>query len=292
VQILDVPEVVREMAKLLSALIPKRVELHYQFQEGLPAIEADATQIRQVVMNLITNAAESIGERTGRVVIAVEQRYVSAEELEQQTSHAAKAGTFLRLAVKDTGCGMNEETRLRVFDPFFTTKFKGRGLGMAAVLGIVRSHGGAIRIDSQDGVGTEVQVLLPVRTSAHSAQARGDRGTILVVDDDDGVQSLARRALAARGYRVLSARNGVEGVRVFQEHQAEVRLIVMDLTMPQMGGVEAMRLIREGGSEVPALLSSGYMADAEAEHFAGFLEKPYDFRELVSAVEGIIGAAE
>jgi CheY-like chemotaxis protein len=278
----------------LNALIPKRVELHYHFQEGLPAIEADATQIRQVVMNLITNAAESIGERTGRVVIAVEQRYVSAEELEQQSSHAASPGMFLRLAVKDTGSGMNEETLGRVFDPFFTTKFKGRGLGMAAVLGIVRSHGGAIRIDSQEGAGTEVQILLPAKTAAHAPQARGDRGTILVVDDDDGVQSLARRALAARGYRVLSARNGLEGVRVYQEHRAEVRLIVMDLTMPQMGGVEAMRLIREGGSDVPVLLSSGYLADAEAEaeHFAGFLEKPYDFRELVSAVERVIARGE
>jgi signal transduction histidine kinase/predicted hydrocarbon binding protein len=287
VQSLELPDLVREMAKLLTALIPKRVELHYHFQEGLPAIDADVTQLRQVIMNLITNAAESIGERAGRVVISAEQCYVAAQELELQTSHAASPGTFLRLAVKDDGCGMDEQTRSRVFDPFFTTKFKGRGLGMAAVLGIVRSHGGAIRIISEEGAGTEVQVLLPAKNTPRASPV-GARGTILVVDDDEGVQAVARRALAAHGYRVLCAWNGAEGVRVYQQHREEVRLIVMDLTMPQMGGVEALRLIRAGGSAVPVLLSSGYLAGTEAGQFAGFLEKPYDVQKLVATVESII----
>ena len=186
VERLDLAAAVREMAKLVSALIPKQVELHYQFQEGLPAVEVDATQIRQVLMNLITNAAESIGARNGRVVISIEERFVSEPELDSYDHHTLKAGNFLLVTVKDTGDGMSEETRRRVFDPFFTTKFKGRGLGMAAVLGIVRGHNGAIRIDSQVGVGTEVRVLLPARESAPVAPAAGACGTVLVVDDDQG----------------------------------------------------------------------------------------------------------
>ncbi len=292
VQRLDVPEAVREMAKLVSALIPKQVELHYHFQQGLQAIDADPTQIRQVLMNLITNGAEAIGERNGRVVISVDQRYVSAQELDEFTSHADGPGTFLRLAVKDNGAGMDEETRRRVFDPFFTTKFKGRGLGMAAVLGIVRSHCGAIRIESQDGIGTEVQVLIPAKHAASPDGHAGERGTILIVDDDAGVQSVARRTLVAHGYRVLSAWDGAEGVRTYREHAAQVRLILMDLTMPQMSGVEALQAIRAEGGTVPVLLSSGYAAEGEAADFAGFLEKPYDYRDLLAAVERVIGGAQ
>ena len=136
-QTVDLPQLVREMSKLLSALIPKQVELHHHFQEGLPSIEGDATQLRQVVMNLITNAAESIVDTRGRVVITIERVDVTEQQLDQYISHASGAGSYLKLAVTDDGTGMNEETLRRVFDPFFTTKFKGRGLGMAAVLGIM-----------------------------------------------------------------------------------------------------------------------------------------------------------
>jgi PAS domain S-box-containing protein len=293
VERLDLVSAVREMARLLAALIPKQVELHYQFQEGLPAVEVDATQIRQVLMNLITNAAESITAGSGRVTIALEQRFISEAELDAYEHHTSKPGNYLVLSVKDSGSGMSQETRRRVFDPFFTTKFKGRGLGMAAVLGIVRGHNGAIRIESQEGAGTEVRVLLPLRESGPELVVAGERGTVLVVDDDQGVLTIARRVLASQGYKVLTAVNGVEGVACFRAHQSEIRLVLMDMTMPQMNGLAALHSIRALGSAVPVLLSSGYGASAavHSREFSGILPKPYSFTELLSAVDGALGAA-
>ena len=285
---LDLPGLVREMAKLVKALIPKSVELHYHFQEGIPPLEGDASQIRQVIMNLITNAAESIADKIGRVVISVERRYVTEGELESYTGRAIAPGAFLCLQVEDDGCGMDEDTRTRIFDPFFTTKFQGRGLGMATVLGIVRGHGGGIRIDSRTGAGTRVSVLLPVGAGVAPADATADRGTILVVDDDLGVQTLARRALGKRGFRIVTASDGAEGIRVFEQNRDAVCLILMDMTMPQMSGLEALRQLRASGATVPVLLSSGYNVDptgSEAREFSGVLEKPYAVQALWDAVE-------
>ena len=245
-------------------------------------------------MNLITNAAESFGDKTGRVVISVSRIYVSESELEGYTSYTSGPGTFLCMEVADNGSGMDEDTRRRVFDPFFTTKFKGRGLGMAAALGIIRGHGGAISIESTEGVGTKARVLLPAKgQSQHErpSSTPSERGTVLVVDDDAGIQSLVRRALSNKGYRVISGSNGVEGVGLFQQYKTQVSLIVMDMTMPQMSGVEALKHIRATGSTVPVLLSSGYNVDpagVEAKLFNGFLEKPYDINELIEAVERAI----
>ena len=291
VERLDLAAAVREMAKLLSALIPKQVELHYQFQEGLLAVDVDATQIRQVLMNLITNAAESMGDSTGRVVISLEQRFFAEQELDVYEHHQLKAGNFVRLSVKDTGCGMSEQTRRKVFDPFFTTKFQGRGLGMAAVLGIMRGHKGAIRIDSQEGVGTEVRLLLPARETPSVVPASGERGTVLVVDDDQGVLAIARRVLSSHGYRVLTAVNGVEGVACFRQNQPDIRVVVMDMTMPQMNGLDALVRIRELDEQVPVLLSSGYgpSAAVHSPQFSGVLMKPYSFSELLLAVESSLG---
>jgi PAS domain S-box-containing protein len=291
VQSIELASAIREMARLMKAVIPKQVELHYQFQEGLPPIEADATQIRQVIMNLITNAAESIGEATGRVVVSVEHKYLTERELDAYTAHAAAPGNFLCIEVSDNGCGMDEETKNRIFDPFFTTKFKGRGLGMAAVLGIIRGHAGAIHIESREGVGTRVHVLLPAKSAEATMEAplsEPGRGTILVVDDDMGVQSVARRVLASKGHRIITASNGAEGVRMFEQHRNDVRLVLMDMTMPQMSGIEALRRIRAIDTRVPVLLSSGYDVDrsgVDAREFSGFLEKPYSAEELLDAVD-------
>jgi signal transduction histidine kinase/CheY-like chemotaxis protein/predicted hydrocarbon binding protein len=292
-QSLDLPEAAREMAGLLRAMIPKNVALHYQVQDGLKPIEADPAQIRQVIMNLITNAAESMVDRSGRVVISVEEVQVSARDLEEYPNHAASPGRFLSLEVKDDGCGMDDETRRRMFDPFFTTKFKGRGLGMAAVLGIVRSHGGAIRTESQRGAGTRVRVLLPAKDAPPSARTPGSssRGTVLVVDDDQGVQLLVRRALTSKGFAVLLASSGEDALRLFEQHERELALILMDVTMPQMSGVEALKRIRATGSDIPVLLSSGYNVEvvaADSPRFSAYLQKPYDVTQLLSAVAAAI----
>jgi PAS domain S-box-containing protein len=289
VENVDLPSLVREMSTLIKALVPKQIELHYHVQEGLPAIEADAAQLRQVIMNLITNAAEAIGDKPGRVVVSLAQGYASAEELEGYAGDAVP-GNFLRLGVRDDGLGMDQETVARVFDPFFSTKFKGRGLGMAAVLGIVRSHRGAIVIESRVHEGTEARVLLPARerVSVPRAASAEGRGTILVVDDDDGVRSVARAVLVAAGYTVITAADGAEGLRMFEQHGPQLRLILMDVTMPELNGFEALRRIRATGSTVPVLLTSGYDVSPSPEAAIaadGILEKPYDVAYLLNAID-------
>jgi len=295
-QPVDLPSAVREMAKLVKSLIPTSVELHFHFQEGLPHIDADATQVRQVIMNLITNAAESIGDRPGRVVISVDQTRVTESDLEAYTGESPPPGAYLYLDVADDGCGMDEATQARVFDPFFTTKFQGRGLGMATVLGIVRAHAGAIRIDSREGFGTRIRVLFPADTVPPRAAPSAERhGTILVVDDDPGVQKLVRRALGHRGFQILAAADGQEGVAVFEQHRDAIRLILMDMTMPRMSGVEALREIRARGGTMPILLSTGYDVGAmgdQAQEFSGVLEKPYDVQDLWTAVERALAGAD
>ena len=296
-QALDLPEAAREMAGLLRAMIPTNVALHYQVQEGLRPIEADPAQIRQVIMNLITNAAESMADRTGRIVISVEQVEISQRDLDEYPNHAASPGRFLCLEVNDEGCGMDDETRRRMFDPFFTTKFKGRGLGMAAVLGIVRSHAGAIRTDTQKGVGTRVRLLLPAKDAQPSEILRGahTQGTVLVVDDDQGVQLVARRALTSNGFRVITASSGADALRLFEQHQAELDMILMDVTMPHMSGVEALRRIRATGSRVPVILSSGYSVElitTDSPEFFAYLQKPYDVAQLLSAVAAAISSGK
>jgi CheY-like chemotaxis protein len=266
------------------------VEIHYQLQEGIPTFEADAPQLRQVVMNLITNAAEAMAERAGRLVISIQARRFGATDLESYLGDPLP-GVFVVLEVSDSGCGMDEATRAKIFDPFFTTKFKGRGLGMATVLGIVNGHRGAIRIESREGVGTRASVLLPVkydRTPSIPVTGDGTRGTILVVDDDNGVRTMVRRSLAVAGYHTLQAADGAEGVQLFERHRDEVLLVVMDVDMPGMNGFEAVDRIRALSPDARILMSSGYRvepAEIARRQLSGLLEKPYDVERLLRGVE-------
>ena len=297
-------ELVEEMAHLLEVSISKKVVLKYDFADNLPAIEADATQIRQVIMNLITNASEALGEESGTIKITTGTKKCTREFLRGiYLGKELPEGEYLCLEVADTGCGMDEETLAKMFDPFFTTKFTGRGLGLAAALGIARGHKGAIIVSSKPGRGTTFKIFFPAtdrpakpaeKEPAEVEQGWIGSGTILLVDDERGIRRLGKRILEDFGFDVLVAANGREAVRVFQKHKNEIVLVLLDLTMPKMSGDEAFQEIRQIKSDACVILSSGYMEEDAVVRFAGrglagFLQKPYNSRVLEKKIRGVLG---
>jgi len=308
VEALDLSAMVEEMTHMLKVSISKKAILKYNFSKNLPAIEADATQVRQVIMNLITNASEAIGDRSGVISIStgameVDRAYLQETYLDEDLPE----GLYVSLEVADTGCGMPEETQAKLFDPFFTTKFTGRGLGMAAVLGIIRGHRGAIRICSEIGKGTTITVLFPAmrsKTSDTDGEGQGDEsqideawkcsGTVLLVDDEESVRAIGTRMLQRLGLTVLIACDGREGVDVFREHQDEIACVVLDMIMPHMDGKDAFDELRRISSDVPVIMSSGYDEERITRRFAGkdlagFIQKPYEFQELRNTMHSVLG---
>jgi CheY-like chemotaxis protein len=254
-------------------------------------------------MNLILNGAEAIGEgNPGAVVIRTETRHLDAEEIRREfPNDQLTPGSYAGIEVRDTGSGMDEATKNKIFDPFFTTKFQGRGLGLAAVSGIVRTQKGAIRVYSSPGRGSSFQVLFPA--VAAKAADHGPRiasteapagGTILFIDDEEALRRLAQSALERDGWVVLLAENGAEGVRLFEENQDHITAVILDMTMAVMGGEEAldrMKAIRPG---VPVIISTGYGELEAARHFAGkdlagLLEKPYSVSQLMETLAVVLG---
>jgi PAS domain S-box-containing protein len=302
VQPLDLQELVQEMGHLLSVSISKKVVLKYHFAKDLPAIEADATQMRQTIMNLILNASEAIGDRSGVISVTTGLAYCDAAYL--KTCFAADAiqpGDFVYVEVADTGHGMDKATQDRIFDPFFTTKFTGRGLGLAAVLGIVRGHKGAIKVYSEVGRGTTFRLLFPAAETparAGASAATGTRawkghGQILVVDDEETVRNLTRRMLERAGFTVLAAEDGRQAVEIFKQVMAEVDLVILDLTMPHLDGEACFRALRLMKPEVKVILSSGYNEQDVVNLFAGkglagFIQKPYTSGELIAKVRDVL----
>jgi signal transduction histidine kinase/CheY-like chemotaxis protein len=296
-----VNEVVRQTAELLRVTVPRTVEVRLDLADGLPAVTADESQLHQVVMNLVLNAGEAIGDAPGTVTVATAAREVTADELHAAPPGGpAAAGRHVVLTVSDTGCGMTDEVKARLFDPFYTTKSAGRGLGLSAVLGIVRGHGGAIRVDTRPRAGTRFTVLLPASPGAAPLPppeaptpfpetaplpAPGSRGLAVVADDEPSVRAVGAAMLGQLGYRVLEAADGREAVELVAAHAGAVRLVLLDLTMPVMGGPEALARIRRTDPAVPVVLCSGYvegalpngLADAPA---TAFLRKPYRRSEL------------
>jgi PAS domain S-box-containing protein len=290
VQPLDTSEVVRQTAQLLKLSIGKNATLRLDLADNLPLVEADAMQLRQVVMNLVLNAAEALGERAGNIsivtgVLQAEGDYLRSTFLAPELSE----GSYVFLEVSDNGCGMGAETQAKIFDPFFSTKFTGRGLGLSAVLGIVRGHKGAIKVYSELGRGTTLKLLFP--TAVARAQAvrappvLERRGTVLVVDDEEVVRGVAARILGSYGFDVILASDGREGVERFRERHQEISVVLMDLTMPTLDGVDAFREIRALNDSVPVLLMSGYNEQDAVTRFAGkglagFVQKPFTVEML------------
>jgi CheY-like chemotaxis protein len=262
-------------------------------------VRGDRTQIRQIVLNLVTNAAEAIGERSGTIQVRTGLASVDDATLREAClATQLQSGRYAYLEVEDDGCGMGEEVRSRLFDPFFTTKFSGRGLGLAAVLGIVKSHAGTILLHSRPARGSTFRVLLPlapldqVQSTPPVASAtevfRGS-GTALVVDDEPAVRTVTSEVLASLGYQVLEADGGVTAQRLFAQYAAEIRIVLLDLAMPDMNGEETLRELRKIRADVPIVLLTAYAQDEFRSRFlpgdlAGFVAKPFSREELVEAL--------
>ena len=303
VEPVNLSEVMEDMTHLLKVSISKNVSLKYDLEADLPPIQADYTQIRQVVMNLITNASEAIGEEAGVVSLRTGVMHANREYfMKTYLKEGLPGGTYVYMEISDTGCGMDEETISRIFDPFFSTKFTGRGLGLAAVLGIVRGHHGAINVSSEQGSGTTFTVLFPQRESSEphfekvisKASAQQSSMKILVIDDKDTVRDVAANMLRASGYEVLTAVDGREGVEVFRLHADDISAVLLDYAMPTMNGAEALREIRNIRSDIPIILSSGFTKQEASDQFAGrgqvvFLQKPYRVKQLSDSLRKLLG---
>ena len=301
----DLNAVITEMTELLTVSTPKNVRVVYHLDPALPLMEADASQIRQVVLNLLTNAAEAIGEHArGEVVINTGSESIGAVQAEELfPEQDMEPGEYVRLEVADTGSGMSPETLSKIFDPFFTTKFTGRGLGLAALRGIVRRHRGGIRIFSQLGEGTVFTLLFPAScarpsltdgTVVEGVQNVRLRGTtVLVVDDEESLRSLMADALETEGATVLQAVDGEDGMEQFNDHCEEIDAIVLDLTMPKLSGEEVFRQIKATRPDVPIILCSGYTQEDVARQFAGveldgFIEKPFTPSQLIGMLRAAL----
>jgi PAS domain S-box-containing protein len=291
---MDLAEHTREIAELLQATLPKKVHLDLDLPSGLPPIDADPAQMQQIVMNLVMNAAEACGEQPGNVRVALSATGANG-------SGERRSQAWVVLEVRDDGEGMDEATCARIFEPFFTTKAQGRGLGLSAVLGILRAHGGDIEVESTPGAGSRFRVRLPasLRPLVAATVARRsvgpDGGCVLVVDDEESVRRVASRILTSCGFEVLSAPDGRAAVEIFAARTSEIDVVLLDLTMPLMSGDEALEAMRCIRPDVRAVLTSGYSEEEALVRCAerppaAFLQKPYSVTSLVETLREVMRA--
>ncbi len=299
---IDLTKIVEETINLLKVSISKKCVLEFALTPGLPPVRGDATQLNQIAMNLVMNASDACGEKGGRIAVRTGLMHVDRAFLAgTYLSPSLEPGPFVFLEVSDEGVGMTPEVLARIFEPFFTTKFSGHGLGLSAVLGIARSHRGAIKVESTPGTGTRFRLLLPAAAgvptpgAAIAQAAAGWRGSgrVLVVDDEESVREIAAKILERHGLTVVPAADGREGVDLLAREPAAFCAVLLDLTMPVMDGEQALREIRRRGSRVPVLLMSGYSRTDSATRFAGlqldgFVQKPFETARLVEAVRTVL----
>ncbi len=297
----DLSELIDGILPLISRPLTKSVTLIAELSRNLPPIEGDKGQLQQVIMNLVINAAEACGGGPGTVRVSTGLVTLGSNDVPPSFGlEHVQPGDFICFEVKDTGEGMPEDVKAKMFDPFFTTKFTGRGLGLAAVLGIVRSHSGMIQVESEVAVGTSIRVYFPVATGAAEAVSKQvvldktspDSRTVLVVDDEEVVRKLAKSALERNGYNVLLAEDGAAAVRIFEQSAPTIAAVVLDLTMPVMDGEEALACLQGIDPDVAVVLSSGFNELEIAQRFAGkglsgFLQKPYTAGNLIQAIRSV-----
>ena len=303
--IVDLNQLVREMAGLVRMSLSKKAELRLELADEPLHLSADATQIRQVVMNLLINASEAIGDQAGTIRVVSGRRQIDAADAQRLSpGHALAPGEYVVVDVVDSGIGMSAETLRKIFDPFFTTKFAGRGLGLAAVLGIVRGHKGTIEVTSEPGAGSTFRLLLPhapnampdVNTpSTTRLTAPSGEGAVLIVEDEDGVREVIARLVESLGYDVLEARDGEEALDQLRRFGDSIQLVLLDLTMPKLDGEETFRKLRETHHRAAVVLMSGFSEHEIGDRFAGqglagFLAKPFTLETLADRLRVAIAS--
>jgi len=303
-----VSDLIDGMMPLLEAAISRKITLRRLLAPDLPLVKADPSQLRQIVINLITNAAEAIGKETGVVSVTTGVTEVTPERLANAyVDDKLRPGPYVFIDVTDSGCGLDEHTLSKIFDPFFTTNFTGRGLGLPTTLGIVRGHKGAIEVQGRPGQGASFTVLLPALAelagtpdkppSASISPPPRATSTVLLVDDEEPIRTVTRRFLEKAGFQVFTAADGNEAIEVYRQHAGEIACVLLDLTMPNLDGEAAFQELRRIRQDVRVILSSGHTQSVAAKRFteagfAGFLQKPYRRADLVAKLRSVIGNSE
>jgi two-component system, cell cycle sensor histidine kinase and response regulator CckA len=304
VQTTDLPGVVEELKQLLRVSVPKTIDLRFETIGTVPPSTLDTTQIKQVLLNLVINAAEAIGEKPGVISVRTflcKLNPGSAEEFVLFPEQTSKAG-YACVEVSDSGCGMSRETQARIFDPFFTTKFTGRGLGLAAVLGIIRGHGGALKLVSAPGAGTTFSCYFPVDESAvpvvpstpsHPPCDWSSSGDILVVDDEAHVRFVLTGMLKSLGFRTVTANDGEEGLQIFKERPQQFSAVVVDITMPRRDGHSTLAEMLRVRPDLPALIVSGFSEQEVSQRLGArartaFLQKPFELADVREKLQALL----
>jgi len=302
---IQLAELVDEMVKMSRATIAQNVKICCVLAADLPLVAADPSQLRQVVMNLIINAAEAIGESQGEVCVNLAKTAISSEQQEiDYFGVLIPPGEYVCLEISDTGCGMDAEAQRHIFEPFYTTKFSGRGLGMAALLGIVKGHKGVLQLSSQPGQGSTFRIFLPLQngtlaadqTSLQSSSSKNwqGKGKILLVEDEDSVMAIAEEMLAELGFTVIKAANGREALDLYQQQAKDITLVITDIGMPVMDGYVLCRELKERAGKLPIIVSSGFgdrvvTSRIASGNIAGLVSKPYDFNQLRDVLKKVLG---
>jgi len=297
VEAVDLSQLVTEMIHLLKVSITKQARLKCDLPVNLPLVLANPTQIQQVVMNLITNGSEAIGENPG--VLTVTTTYVKPVHFGGLGQNATAEG-HIRLEVKDTGIGMTEETQARIFDPFFTTKFTGRGLGLAAVQGIIHNHGGTIQVVSAPGQGSRFEILLPCTTQGPKSRIAAGGGmltadntaTVLIVEDEECLREAVSKFLRKKGFSIIEASDGSSAVELFRQNAERVDAILLDMTLPGLPGSKVLQEVRCINPATRVVVTSAYSRSTVLPNWeeAAFLRKPYHLRDLLSVLGKVLAA--
>ncbi len=301
---IDLNKLVTENVQILEVSIPKTTKVRYDLGSPSPHFKGDISQIQQVIMNLIINAGEAMDPNPGTIILRTNRIEINSEinEYSKYTASPLAAGSYALLQVRDTGSGISQQTLTRIFDPFFTTKFTGRGLGLAAVLGIIKGHKGGLRIESEEGKGTLFEVIFPLVTSSTTADVpekdktslvKGEGKSILVIDDEASVIELLADVFTENNFMVMSALDPVKGIEIYRQYHGKISMIVLDYSMPVMDGKAAFDELLKINNDVKVLLCSGYSEEETLSAFGidrpmGFLQKPYKPDVLVQQVSKIL----